>query len=215
VQRAVKKLKNRRAVGLDGLCAELLKNGPSEMHSIIADILNKAMPQGENLDLGLAKLVTLPKPGKPMGPVKNIRPIALLSLLRKILSLITLGRIRYAIDKYLSHSQAAFRQGRSCAYIVWAHRWLTAKALRYKVLIRILGLDMSRAFDTIDRSKLLTILECIPGMPRDAGRLIRVLLADTSLQVEFNGILTEPFTSNIGTPGPGGWFISYSICCLP
>ena len=67
VQSAVKKLKNRRAVGLDGLCAELLKNGPVEMNSIIADLLIKAMANGEDLGLGIAKLVTVPKPDKPAG----------------------------------------------------------------------------------------------------------------------------------------------------
>ena len=189
MQRAVQKLKNRRAVGLDALCAELIKNGPPELHSIIADVFNKAMSLGEDLELGLAKLITLPKPGKTPGPVKNIRPIALLPLLRKILSLITLARIFHAVDGYLSHSQAAFRLRRSCADIVWAHRWLAAKALRYKVLVHILGLDMSRAFDTIDRAKLLQIIEGIPGLSNDACRLIRVLLANTSLQVVFNGIM--------------------------
>ena len=41
---------------------------------------------------------------------------------------------------------------------------------------------MSRAFDTIDRTKLMSILERIPGMTDDHRRLIRLLLANTSLQ---------------------------------
>ena len=55
---AIKKLKNGRAVGLDNLCAELLKNGPSELPGIIADVFNKALALGEDLELGLAKLIT-------------------------------------------------------------------------------------------------------------------------------------------------------------
>ena len=102
VETATKRLKNRRAVGLDGLCAELLKNGPPEIYGIIANVLNKAMELGEDLGLGLAELVTLPKPGKPTGPVKNIGPIALLTLLRKLLSLITLARIIPTVIQYLS-----------------------------------------------------------------------------------------------------------------
>ena len=94
VEKAVKKLKSRRAVGLDGICAELVKNAPPIIHSILADVINKAVENGEDLELGLAKLVTLPKPGKAIGPVKHVRPIALLPLLRKILSLITLARTR-------------------------------------------------------------------------------------------------------------------------
>ena len=200
VKEAVKKLKNRRAVGLDGLSAELLKNGPPEMYTVIAKLLNTAMAQGEDLELGLAKLVTLPKPGKVAGPVKNIRPIALLPLLRKVLSLITLLRIRGVVDRYLSPAQSGFRPGRSCADIVWAHRWLAAKSLRYKAVIHVLGLDMSRAFDTIDRAKLMSILDTVPGLTDDDRRLIRVLLANTSIQVNFNGVVTAPFTSTIGSP---------------
>ena len=111
----------------------MLKNGPNEMYAIIADVINKALANGEDLGFGLAKLVTLPKPGKPAGPVKNIRPIALLPLLRKVVSIITLARIQPASETYLSQAQAAFRTGRSTADIVWAHRWLAAKVLKSKV----------------------------------------------------------------------------------
>ena len=171
-----------------------------ELASIIADVFNKALALGEDLELGLAKLTTLQKPGKPAGPIKNIRPIALLPLLRKLLSLITLARIRGPVELYLSPAQAAFRSRRSTADIVWTHRWLTAKTMRYKATVYLLGLDMSRAFDTIDREKLMVILETIPGLTDDDRQLVRVLLANTSLQVAFNGILTKPIQSNIGSP---------------
>ena len=69
--------------------------------------------------------------------------------------------------------------------------------LKSKVPIHILGLDMSRAFDTIDRSKLISILETVPGINDDHRRLIRVLLADTLIQVQFNGIMTDLFVSTI------------------
>ena len=197
---AIRKLKNGRAVGLDNLCAELLKHAPPQMPSMLADVFNKAFALGEDLELGLAKLVTLPKPGKPVGPVKNIRPIALLPLLRKVLSLITLARIRGPVDLYLSPSQAAYRPGRSGADIVWAHRWLVAKSMRYKVAIHVLGLDMSRAFDTINRSKLMSVLESVPGLTDDDRRLVRILLANTSISVHVNGISTTPFVSTIGSP---------------
>ena len=59
---------------------------------------------------------------------------------------------------------------------------------------------MSRAFDTIDRSKLMEILETVPDITDDDRRLIRLLLANTSIQVNFNGVVTEPFVSTIGSP---------------
>ena len=63
---------------------------------------------------------------------------------------------------------------------------------------------MSRAFDTIDRGKLMSILESVPGITDDDRRLIRVLLANTSLQVEYNGVMTDPFISTIGSPQGDG-----------
>ena len=167
---------------------------------MLAKVLNLSLSKNEDLELGLGLLTTLQKPGKPSGPVKNIRPIVLLPLLRKILSLITLVRIKDPIDKFLSQSQSAYRRGRSGADIMWAHRWLIGKSSKIRVVIHMLGLDMYRAFDTINRSKLLNILGMIQGVGGDELRLIRILLSNTPLRVRFNGIITEPFSSNVGSP---------------
>ena len=101
---------------------------------------------------------------------------------------------------FLSQSHSAYRKGTSASDTVWAHRWLIAKVSKYRVMLHILGIDMSRAFDTINRTILLNILESIRGMRKDSLRLIRVLLANTSLKVKVNGIMSESFTSNIGSP---------------
>ena len=82
--------------------------------------------------------------------------------------------------------------------LMTAHRWLIAKVHRFETIIHILGLDMSRAFDTIDRAKLIEVLHSIPNVLDDDVRLIRVLLADTVLHVHFNGISTTPFKSTMG-----------------
>ena len=76
---------------------------------------------------------------------------------------------------------------------MWAHRWLIAKALKYKIVVYLLGLDMSRAFDTIDRTKLINMIEYMPGIRSDDCKLIRVLLSNTTLRVSFNGVMTDPF----------------------
>ena len=70
------------------------------------------------LDIGKGMLVLVQKPGKPTGPLKSLRPIVLLSVLRKTLSLIVLSRIAPKFDDYLSSSQSGFRRGRSTADVV-------------------------------------------------------------------------------------------------
>ena len=92
----------------------------------------------------------LQKPGKPVGP---------LSALRKTLSLVVLSRIATKVDNFLSPSQLGFRRGRSTADVVFGYIWLCAKAQRQRVTIEFLSIDLSRAFDTIRRDKLLEILQ--------------------------------------------------------
>jgi hypothetical protein len=102
VQIAINKLKNRKAAGLDGISAELVKYGPPELSQMLADLLNMSLERNEDLGLGVGILTTLLKTGKPVGPVENIRPIVLLPLLRKILSLIVLARMRTPINAFSS-----------------------------------------------------------------------------------------------------------------
>ena len=58
-------------------------------------------------------LVPLPTPGKPQGPPANLRPIILLSRLRKILAICMINRIQEEIENKIPLSQAAYRAGRS------------------------------------------------------------------------------------------------------
>ena len=204
VEGVLKTMKSGKAVGPDGLPLEVLKAGGTEAAAFVADILNESYSLHKSVDIGDGILRALQKPGKPAGPLANLRPIVLLSLLRKVLSLIVLRRIRDKVDNYLSASQAGFRRGRSTADIIWAYRWLAAKATRYHKWIFILGLDMSRAFDTIDRSKLMEILRDEVKLDEDALRLCQSLLADTNLKVKLGESLSEAFLTTIGTPQGDG-----------
>jgi hypothetical protein len=67
--------------------------------------------------------------------------------------------------------------------------------------IYIIGIDMSAAFDTIKRGKLLEILNSF--LDEDEVRMIRYLLTNTSLKVKVQGAETEFFESNIGSPQGG------------
>ena len=87
----------------------------------------------------------------------------------------TLTRIMPKVDQYLSHSQSAYRPNRSTSDIVWAYRWMIAKAQTVGIEINITGIDISSAFDTIIRSKLLDILNTF--LDEDEIQIIRLLLS--------------------------------------
>ncbi len=87
--------------------------------------------------------------------MSSLRPIVLFSSPRKTLSLVTLERIRPTVENFLSKSQSGFRKFRSTSDAVWAHKWMIARITKFKEELFILGIDMSRAFDTIDRAVVL------------------------------------------------------------
>ena len=169
------------------------------MDNQIAELLNKTFEDHEDLDINGGVLIPIQKPGKPKGPPNNLRPITLLNTIRKALSTIILKRIRPQIESYLSESQSGFRPDRSTADVVWAHKWLVAKTKIENTNIKITGIDMSAAFDTIDRELLLKILE--PIIQEDEIRLTQFLLSNTQINIHVNGATQKlPFISNVGTP---------------
>ena len=213
VEKAVNKLKNNKSPGCDNINAELLKYGPTIVFDIIANILNKAAETGDKpIEISLGHLVPLPKPGKPKGPVKNLRPIILLSVLRKVLAIIIVNRTFETIRKEIKVTQAAYSPGRSTTELVFTFKTLIEQAVCAEDLtVHLLLLDMSRAFDTIDRGILLNDLKEI--FEPDILHLISLLLVDVQIQVKHKNKLGNTFTPNIGSPqgdcASPIWFIYY------
>ena len=94
VKRSVKILNNNRAPGYDKITAEMVKYGPESLHKAIAKVLNKSFAEHREIDIGKGILAPINKPNKIKGPVKNLRAVTLLPIIRKILSNITLERIK-------------------------------------------------------------------------------------------------------------------------
>ena len=200
VARTSKCMKNGKSTA--DIPAELIKYAPECAHKGIAISLNRMFEEQEDIDIGAGILIPLQKPKpKQVGPVKNLRPITLLKMVRKILSRATTARIAPKTITYLSQSQRAYTEGRSTADVMWSYRWILAKVQEVAIRIFIVGIDMSSAFDTIDRNKLVEIVESF--LDEDEARFIRRLLSNTTLEVRVKGAERTPFESNIGSPQGG------------
>ena len=195
---AARSLKNRRANGLDGIPNELLKYSSNSVHRRFADIINRSFETNSYLDpIGQANITPLQKPNKPIGPVKNLRPLTLSNAVRKILSMATLKRIEKKVDTFTGPWQCAYKRGRSCADIVWCQRVLLSVVQRKRWEYHRMGIDMSSAFDTIRRTSILDLLvKC--GCNDDEVRLVRLLLSNTILRVNVNGTMSVEFQSFLG-----------------
>ena len=65
--------------------------------------------------------------------------------------------------------------------------------------LHILGNDISRAFDTVDRHRLLHVVNEVTNST-DAICMVQVLLTQTTLQVHIGKVEAPAFETNFGTP---------------
>jgi hypothetical protein len=86
-------------------------------------------------------------------------------------------------------SQHANRQNRSTTEIIWTMQFIKATTEKYAERARIMGIDLSKAFDCLDRTMLMEILGVseFDLATEDEMRIIQYLLADTTLKIKVNG----------------------------
>ena len=198
---AIKSLKNNKSAGIDKLKSEHLKFAPVEIHQYIADILNDACEHGQYpKEISQGLLTPLQKPGKPKGPPENLRPVILLSVLRKILAICVIRRISDRLFRnIIPPSQAAYRAGRSTTELVFAFRLLIEKAITSEQYeLHLLLLDMSKAFDRIQRKWLIEDLQTV--LNDDELHLVGLLLKNVQIAVKLNKDIGNFFNSTIGSP---------------
>ena len=114
IKKASNGLKNGKSPGIDNLHAEFIKYAPDEIYQNIAEIYNDTAETGKNPEeLKIGLLSPVQKPNKSRGPCENLKPIILLSILRKILTICMINRTWHRIAEKIPPEQAAYQHGRS------------------------------------------------------------------------------------------------------
>ena len=71
---------------------------------------------------------------------------------------------------------------------------------KYRERYQILGIDLSKAFDCLDRVKLIDIFRTARIGTEDDLRILTYMLAETELQVKIQNEVSDFFGTSIGTP---------------
>ena len=112
------KLKNGKCQDYNGNTAKILKYADRKINEIIPEEFNRAILKGEDIGLNTAILLPIQKPKKPQVP-KNLKPICIVPVMRKILSHVTLNRICKAAEQHIRNTQSAYKKGRSTVDVIW------------------------------------------------------------------------------------------------
>jgi hypothetical protein len=175
IMKAIKSMKSRKAAGIDGIQAELLKvdihTATVTLHGLFKDIWEEnKIPE----DWAKGLIVKLPKKGD-LGNCDNWtvwRGITLLSIPSKVFCRVLLNRIDTELDDTLRQEQAGLRKGKGCTDQIFALKNIIEQCIEWKSPLYINFIDFKKAFDSIHRETLWTILRSY-GVPDKIVTLIK------------------------------------------
>ena len=198
VTTSIGQLKNNKSPGCDEIPAEILKVLSGDIAAHMTSCFNEIwdthmVPQ----DFQKAIIVNLFKNKGDSADCNNYTGISLLSVAGKVLSRIMVNRLIPVLEKLLPDSQCGFRPGRGTVDLIFTLRQLQEKAIEQNTALHVVFIDLTKAFDTIDRNTLWSIMERL-GIPPKFIAVCRSVHTNKFAQVLHNGKLTDSFLTNTG-----------------
>ena len=182
----LRKIKNRKAAGLDEIPPKVWKTG--QFDNILLRHYNAVYNQNPIDRWMKGCILPFPKKGD-LGLAKNYRGITLTSIAAKIYNALLRNHIEPKIDNILRKNQNGFRRNRSTSLTI--HRIL--EGVRAKnLLAALLFVDFTKAFDSIHRGKMEQILLAY-GLPKETVAAITILYKSTIVKVRSPDGDTEYF----------------------
>ena len=105
-----------------------------------------------------AHIVTLYKNKGDRSDCNNYRGISLLSVVGKAFARVLLSRLQQLANRVYPESQCGFRAGRSTVDMIFSVRLLQEQCREQRVPLYIAFVDLTKAFDSVSRSGLYSIL---------------------------------------------------------
>ena len=159
VEEAIKKSKNGKAAGGDGIPAELIKEGGDNLKVWLKGLYNEIWRTGKPPKEWTRSIICPIFKKGDKTECKNYRGISLLTHVGKMYEGILERRLRAVLEDRLGEWQYGFRPGRSIVDLVFSLRMVIEKAWEWDRPQYIAFIDLEKAFDCIPREKLWKVLE--------------------------------------------------------
>ena len=124
IKASVSQMNNNKVQGMDGITAEILKNGGEKIIDLLEQVIQSVWESKVPQDWRDAILLSLYKRGSK-SDCSNLRGISLLSIVGKLFSKIILNRlVRTIVNEILPESQCGFRASRGTVDMIFSARQL-------------------------------------------------------------------------------------------
>jgi len=197
----VNNFKPSKSKDIYDMSVELLKKCINVLSPTIAFAINYALKKGIFPDsMKISRTVPVYKKGSKTA-VSSYRPISIIPIFAKIFETVMLEQLYCYFEEHhlLVPTQFGFRRGMSTVQAVDFLTQEIMKAFEAKQSTSVILCDLSRAFDCVSHSLLLSKLERY-GVRGDALSILRSYLIGRSQVVSWNGVNSAPLSVKYGVP---------------
>ena len=189
---------------LDPIPTWLVKDNISKLLPLITAIINSSFGSGEfpRLYKCAALKPLLKKIGLDAMIFKNLRPISNLAFISKVLECAACNQYKSHLEEHGLHEvfQSAYKENHSVETAVLCVHDDIMRALDQKKSVVLVMLDLSAAFDTVDHTILLDLLEKRMGVSGLALKWFQSYLSGRSQYVTINGKSSNSSQLTCGVP---------------
>lgn len=200
IQSVIKSLKTNKSLGPDGFGLEFYKAYATNLIPQLTLTFNQVLTSGTlPPSWNDATIVVLPKKGRDTLEPKAYIPISLLNQDYKLFTALFTARLNKIIGSYIHPDQAGFIPGRDILDNVYK----TLEILHHCKVNRvdsttILSIDIEKAFDSVEYTYILTLLEHMKFGPKFCAAL-QSIYQHPQASVRINGSLYSHFDISRGT----------------
>jgi len=194
---AVKKLKNGKSPGIDGIVPEFYKEYWDEIKHLFICMVKEVFVKGE-LPPSLKKaVVTLVHKKGSKDVLSNYRPICLNNYDYKIIAFVLSVRIQQVVTKVIHTDQSGYIKGRFIGQNAKLVHDVFDFCESNNVKGAIINLDFEKAYDRLEWNFLFKVLEKF-NFGANFIKWIKILYSDPQIMIKNNGFLSKSLSISRG-----------------
>lgn len=198
IRDVIKRLKNNKSPGVDGLPGEFYKCFVDDLAPILTKLFRYSLSKDNPPDTWSQTIISvIHKEGKDPTQCEGYRPISLICNDQKLLTSILTQRIQKHITDLINVDQTGFIPRRQGANNIRRTLNIITCAKRQQKTSMLISFDARKAFDTVNWNFLYKTLSAV-GFHSQFVSWIRVIYKNPKARVRVNGCCSEFFTIQRG-----------------
>ena len=193
IKNVAKTLLSNKACGWDSLPNEFIKNGSNHLFLLLSLLFNKmrdtnTFPHGWNR----GRITLIHKRGSRFL-LGNYRPITVIISLAALYSKVLNLRLAEVVERHnlLGEFQGGFRKGRGCPDNTFILHTILWKAKARRRLVHLAFLDVTKAYDSVNREILWSKLAKM-GIKGHFLKMLKAMYQGDSVDTVVNGLASRP-----------------------